>query len=135
MGDRRFNVCDVARGLKTAGRKPVQVRVLCPPLTIGPARPQAWDPPFRGLCAPPTARQTKRPQIALGPERKGLREVAVYWQAGAPSEVAMPSAGVVAPTKISQLLDVFWLVMLAVQPACVPVPVVTAPSVLPTVGQ
>src|SRR5438445_5024886 len=60
---------------------------------------------------------------------------ALYLQAGAPSEVAMPRAGVVAPTKISQLLAVLALVTLAVQPACVPVPVVMAPSVFPVVVQ
>src|SRR5438309_6854595 len=47
----------------------------------------------------------------------------------------MPRAGVVAPTKISQLLAVLALVTLAVQPACVPVPVVMAPSVFPVVVQ
>src|SRR5574342_1141078 len=62
-------------------------------------------------------------------------DLAGYWQAGAPSEVAIPRAGVIAPTKISQLLAVLALVMLAVQPACVPLPVVTAPSVLPVLAQ
>ncbi len=56
-------------------------------------------------------------------------------QAGAPSAVAMLRAGDVAPTKISQLLAVLALVTVAVQPACVPVPVVMAPSVFPVVLQ
>src|SRR5205814_9290535 len=47
----------------------------------------------------------------------------------------MLRAGEVAPTKISQLLAVLALVTVAVQPACVPVPVVMAPSVLPVVSQ
>src|SRR5256885_3882416 len=47
----------------------------------------------------------------------------------------MLRAGDVAPTKISQLLAVLALVTVAVQPACVPVPVVMAPSVFPVVLQ
>src|SRR5204862_7110826 len=72
----------------------------------------------------------KSPPLGVAPSG-----AAAYLQAGAPSAVAMLRAGDVAPTKISQLLAVLALVTVAVQPACVPVPVVMAPSVLPVVSQ
>ncbi len=57
-------------------------------------------------------------------------------QTGAPSGlVAVAGAtGVTAPMKIAQLFDVLMFVIDAVQPACVPVPVVIVPSVLPVDG-
>src|SRR5438309_10918223 len=74
-------------------------------------------------------RGRSRPLVSLPPNQP------LYLQAGAPSEVWMPRAGVVAPTKISQLLAVLALVTLAVQPARVPFTALFRSSVLPVVTQ
>src|SRR6266571_1009195 len=85
-------------------------------------------------------RHTTSPKITSGEETPPLAlplQHRTHWQTGAPSElVAVAGAtGVTAPMKIAQLFDVLMFVIDAVQPACVPVPVVIVPSVLPVVVQ